>query len=68
MDKFFDVMEGPVGRGLRVALGIILIYFGLARLGGTGGWILAVAGLLPILMGVWGPCLVRLAVRGLKRA
>jgi hypothetical protein len=68
MDRFFEVMEGAVGRTLRIALGIVLIYFGLARLGGTGGTILAIAGLLPIAMGLWGPCLLRLAIRGLERA
>jgi hypothetical protein len=60
-------MEGPVGRALRVVLGIVLIYFGLGRMGGTGGRILALAGLLPIAMGLWGPCLVHLAVRRFKR-
>jgi hypothetical protein len=68
MEKFFDVMEGPFGRSLRVVLGAILIYLGLARMGGTGGRILAVAGLLPIAMGLWGPCLVHMAARRLRRA
>ena len=68
MDEFFEVMEGPIGRGLRVALGVALIYFGLGRMSGTGGPILAIAGLLPIVMGLWGPCLVHLAVRRLRRA
>ena len=31
MDKFFEVMEGPIGRVLRVVLGVVLIYLGLAR-------------------------------------
>lgn len=35
MDKFFDVMEGPVGRVLRVALGAILVYVGLGQMTGT---------------------------------
>jgi len=47
MDKFFEVMEGPIGRVLRVVLGLVLIYFGLARLSGLGSRILAVAGVLP---------------------
>ena len=68
MDKFFEIMEGPVGRVLRVVLGIVLIYFGLARVGGSGGRVLAIAGLLPIVMGFWGPCLVHLALRRLRRA
>jgi hypothetical protein len=68
MDKFFQVMEGPAGRVLRVALGIVLIYLGLGRLGGLGGRFLAIAGLLPIAMGLWGPCFVHLAIRRLRRA
>ena len=68
MDKFFEVMEGPFGRVLRVVLGVVLIYLGLARMGGIGGRVVAVAGLLPIAMGLWGPCLVHLAVRRLRRA
>ncbi len=68
MDKFFEVMEGPFGRVVRVALGAVLIYLGLARMTGTGGRIVAIAGLLPIAMGLWGPCLVHLAARRLSRA
>jgi hypothetical protein len=68
MDKFFDVMEGPVGRVLRVVLGIFLVYLGLERMSGRGGRIVAIAGLLPIAMGLWGPCLVHLAIRRLNRA
>lgn len=68
MDKFFEVMEGPIGRVLRVGLGVALIYVGLGAMSGTGGRILAIAGLLPIAMGLWGPCLVHLAVRRLRRA
>jgi hypothetical protein len=68
MEKFFGVMEGPVGRWLRIALGMVLIYIGLARIGGMGGGVLAIAGLLPILMGLSGPCLVRLVIRSFKRA
>ena len=68
MDKFFEVMEGPIGRVLRVVLGIVLVYLGLARMSGMGGRIVAIAGLLPIAMGFWGPCLVHLAIRRLNRA
>jgi hypothetical protein len=68
MDKFFEVMEGPIGRLLRVGLGALLIYVGLGRMSGMGGRVLAIAGLLPIAMGLWGPCLVNLAIRRLRRA
>lgn len=68
MEKFFAVMEGPLGRVLRVVLGVVLIYLGLVRMSGTGGRVLALAGLLPVAMGLWGPCLVNLAIRRLRRA
>ncbi len=68
MGKFFEIMEGPVGRVLRVVLGMVLVYAGLARVDGNGGRVLAIIGLLPIAMGLWGPCLVHLAVRRLGRA
>ena len=67
MDKFFEVMEGPVGRVLRVLLGIVLIYLGFVRMNGMTGRIVAIAGVLPIAMGLWGPCLVRLAIQRLNR-
>ena len=35
---------------------------------GIGGRLVAIAGLLPIAMGLWGPCLVHLATRRLRRA
>jgi hypothetical protein len=67
MDKFFEIMEGPVGRVLRVVLGLGLVYVGLGRMSGMGGRAVAIAGLLPIAMGLWGPCLVHLALRRMKR-
>jgi hypothetical protein len=68
MDKFFGFMEGAVGRVLRIALGVALIWFGLGRMGGVGGLVVAVAGLLPVVMGAWGPCLVHLAMGRVRRA
>jgi hypothetical protein len=68
MNKFFDFMEGTIGRALRVVLGLALVYFGLGQMGGVGGRVLAVVGVLPIVMGAWGPCLAHLAMNRLKRA
>ena len=58
MAGLIKFMQGNVGRVLRVALGLVLIYLGLAVVGGTAGTVLAIVGLLPIAMGVWGPCLM----------
>lgn len=58
MKGLIDFMQGTAGRVLRVILGLVLIYAGLTVVGGTVGIIIAVIGLLPIAMGVWGPCLL----------
>jgi hypothetical protein len=57
MAGLIDFMQGTAGRILRVVLGLALIYVGLTIVGGTIGIVVAVIGLLPIAMGVWGPCL-----------
>lgn len=59
MNKLVEFMESTSGRGLRVLLGLVLVYLGLVSVGGTTGIIIAVVGVLPILMGLLGPCLVR---------
>lgn len=53
-----DFMNNPVGRGARVALGLALIVYGVQYLGGTAGWALAAFGLVPIVMGGAGHCLI----------
>ncbi len=58
MKSIIDLMQGTLGRGLRVVLGLALIYLGLAVVGGTAGIVLAIVGILPIAMGAWGPCLL----------
>ncbi|MEW5719307.1 MAG: YgaP-like transmembrane domain [Chloroflexota bacterium] len=58
MNGLINIMQGTAGRILRVVLGLALIYVGLALVGGTAGIVVAVIGLLPIAMGVWGPCLL----------
>jgi hypothetical protein len=57
MKDQISFMQGTVGRTLRVVLGLVLIYAGLAVVGGTAGSIVAVIGLLPIVKSVWRPCL-----------
>lgn len=58
MNSLINFMQGNVGRVARVILGLGLVYVGLAVVGGTAGIIVAIIGLLPIAMGVWGPCLL----------
>jgi hypothetical protein len=54
---FAQFMSSGLGRGLRIVAGIILIAVGLAVVGGTGGIMLAVVGLVPLLAGAFDVCL-----------
>ena len=54
---FAQFMSSGLGRGLRIVAGIVLIAVGLAGVGGTGGIVLAVVGLVPLLAGVFDVCL-----------
>lgn len=53
---FARFMASPAGRILRVAAGGILIYVGLAGIGGTGGLVLAIVGVLPLAAGLFNFC------------
>jgi hypothetical protein len=53
---FTRLMSTPAGRLVRIAAGIAMIAIGIA-LGGAW-WILAIAGLLPLLAGVVNVCLI----------
>ncbi len=58
MNTLISFMQNYLGRAVRVMLGLVLIYAGLFVLGGRTGLVVAVVGLLPIALGVWGPCLL----------
>ena len=68
MAGFLDFMRSGAGRILRIVLGLVLIWLGLMGplAGSTGGAIVAVIGVVPIVMGVWGPCLVQFLPFGAK--
>lgn len=61
MSGFIGFMNGPLGRGARILAGAALVYCGLAVLGGTTGYIVAAAGVVPIVMGASGKCLLEFA-------
>ncbi|HEX2910140.1 MAG TPA: DUF2892 domain-containing protein [Chloroflexia bacterium] len=50
-------MASPLGRGLRIVAGLILMALGIFWLGNLGGWILAAVGLVPLAAGVFDVCL-----------
>jgi hypothetical protein len=51
-------MASAAGRLIRIVVGVVLIYFGLAVVKGTGGWVLAVIGLVPVAAGGLNFCLL----------
>lgn len=55
--SFAKFMSSGLGRGVRIVAGILLIVIGLAA-GGTGGIVLAVVGVVPLLAGLLDVCLI----------
>lgn len=55
---FARFMASPVGRGGRIVLGIVLIAVGIGAVGGVAGWAIAVAGLLPLTLGIINGCIL----------
>lgn len=55
---FAKFMAGALGRGVRIIAGLVLIAVGLLVVQDTGGIVLAVIGVLPILAGVFNFCLI----------
>ncbi len=54
---FAKFMSSGLGRGVRIVVGLALIVIGLFSMGGTGGFILAVVGAVPLVAGVLDVCL-----------
>ena len=55
--RFVAFMRSPIGRLLSIGLGLALMAIGLMGVGGTLGFGLALAGIVPILAGVFNVCL-----------
>jgi len=56
MKAFFRFLASSAGRLIRAVAGLILIVVGIAVVGGTVGWILAIVGLVPLAAGVFDRC------------
>ncbi len=54
---FARFMAGPVGRGLRIGVGLALVIIGVAMESGVG-WAIAVVGVLPIVAGAANVCVL----------
>ena len=59
MERFVRFMESGPGRLVRILLGVALIVVGWAGVGETAGTVIALVGLVPLIAGILGPCLVR---------
>ena len=55
--SFARLMSSTTGRLIRITAGIIFILLGLMIVKGTGGIILAVVGLAPLIAGLFNFCL-----------
>ncbi len=55
---FARFMASPLGRGGRIVLGLALIALGIGKVGGVLGWALAIAGLLPVTLGIINGCIL----------
>jgi hypothetical protein len=53
--KFLTFMCSPIGRGIRLLIGALLITLGVVA-GGALGWALGIFALLPISTGILGLC------------
>ncbi len=54
--EFARFMSSSFGRLLRIVAGLVLIVLGLAVVHGTGGFILAIVGLVPLVAGLFNFC------------
>jgi len=55
MDSFVNFMRSPIGRLLRIVLGVVLIWWGFS---GGAGWLVGVIGFLPLLAGMFNFCVL----------
>jgi hypothetical protein len=60
MSGLVDFMNNPVGRLLRIALGVAIIATAFTVTTGAAQWVVAAVGLVPIGLGISGRCLVEL--------
>ena len=55
---FAEFMATPLGRGLRVVFGGLLIYVGLNVVHGVAGTVVALLGIVPIATGILNICIL----------
>lgn len=68
MNNLIHFMNGGIGRVTRIVLGLVLVYLGLVTMGNSiAGYAVAIVGLLPIVMGIWGRCVLEFAFPQAKK-
>jgi hypothetical protein len=55
---FARFMSSMAGRVIRIVAGLLLIWLGWFVMGGTGGVILAIVGLVPLVAGIFNFCVL----------
>jgi hypothetical protein len=55
---FVTFMASTAGRAVRIVAGLVLISIGILVIGGTGGYVLAAIGLVPLAAGALDLCLI----------
>ena len=55
---FARFMASPLGRGSRIFLGLALMVWGIGFVGGVLGWAIAIAGVLPLTLGIINGCIL----------
>ena len=55
MNAFVNFMRSGIGRGVRIILGLFLIWWGFM---GDAGWLVGVIGFVPLLAGIFNFCVL----------
>jgi hypothetical protein len=55
--SFAKFMASPLGRGIRIVVGLALMYWGFTR-GTPGGTVVGIVGIVPLLAGTFNWCLL----------
>jgi hypothetical protein len=58
MNYVIHFIQSTIGRLVRIIVGIALIVVGLLFISGTGGYVVAIIGLVPLFVGMAGICLI----------
>lgn len=56
--NFVEFMRSVAGRILRIALGLVILWFALTQMAAPWSWVVALIGLVPIAAGVFNFCVL----------